>query len=103
MKTPKAPRSKPAALPALAICYQTHPKQPHRPIFYVSQTPGEDGPGWGYTTKREGVELYDYEKGIHRAYDAAKPLSPYWQRRFRVNCEQTGMTFHSLPVSPAKE
>lgn len=98
MKTPNT-RAKPAALPALAICYQTHPKQPHRPIFYASALPGELGKDWGYTTKPEGVRHYDPELCDFRAYDAAKPLTPYWQRRFRRNCERTGMSFCFLPVS----
>jgi hypothetical protein len=94
-------KSKPVTSPApgSAICYCTHPKQPHRAPLYVSQLPGEMGKDWGYTTKPEGVLRYDAQIDAMRALDAAKPLSVYWQRRFRRDCERVGMTFHALPVT----
>ena len=45
-----------------------------RTVFYVQFLPGEEGADWGYTT--------DVEK--------ARPLSPYWQRRFRAYLARMG-------------
>jgi hypothetical protein len=91
---------KPTNLPPFAICWWTHPKQPHRRAAYVSHLPGEDGADWGYTPNREGVPNLNLPfdpKGKARL-DVAKPLNRYWQRRFRADCRATGVTFHSEPI-----
>ncbi len=92
------------ALPSLALCYSTHPKQPHRRPFYVSALPGQNGADWGYTLTPEGTRFWQADggpdgRGAWVQLDKALPLSPYWQRRFRCDCERTGVTFHALPVS----
>lgn len=46
------------------------------PIFYVAQVPGEAGADWGYVTEAA----------------KAKPLNPYWQRRFAADCRAVGVT-----------
>jgi hypothetical protein len=103
MKTPNltetpapAPYVAPVALPPFAICYCTHPKQPHRRALYVSALPGENGADWGYTPDREGTPnpLAHYD-GPARL-DVAKPLNRYWQRRFAADCRRVGMNFHAI-------
>lgn len=41
-------------------------------VWYVAQVPGDGGVDWGYEVNEP---------------DKAVPLSPYWQRRFRKDCE----------------
>lgn len=51
-----------------------------RPVFYVSQLPGREGADYGYTDRIQGTQ-----RGSE-TLDAAIPLSPYWQKRFRADC-----------------
>jgi hypothetical protein len=44
------------------------------PVFYVSEKIGKVG-DWGYTT--------NVSKAIH--------LTPYWQKRFKADCERVGV------------
>ena len=50
--------------------------------YYVSALPKKKYPNydWGYTTRIGGKD------GMDKAID----LSPYWQRRFRKDCERVG-------------
>jgi hypothetical protein len=43
-------------------------------IYYVSETPGDDGADWGYTQE----------------VAKAKQLSVYWQRRFLADMRRVG-------------
>ena len=65
---------------------------------YVSATPDKQGKDWGYTNARTGKRVLVWPNGW-QTVDAALPLSPYWQRRFRADCARVGMTFHAVPVS----
>lgn len=62
-------------MPVFAYRY-THDNR----VLYVSALPGEGGADWGYTTRFEGVN----------GMDKAKPLSPYWWRRFAADMRKCG-------------
>jgi hypothetical protein len=47
-------------------------------IYFVQSLPGDGGVDWGYT--KNPAEAID--------------LSPYWQRRFRRDCERVGYEAH---------
>lgn len=51
--------------------------------FYVAQLPGDDGVDWGYTEKPS----------------QAKPLTPYWQRKFAADCRRVGYEAHFIGVA----
>ena len=55
------------------------------PILYVAQLPGNNGADYGYTEKRKGT----LSRG--EMLDAAIPLSPYWQKRFKAHCSRMGV------------
>jgi hypothetical protein len=63
-----------------------------KPRFYVAQLPGRNGADWGYTDKIQGKQWGS------ETLDAAIPLSPYWQRRFRADCERVGATARFMPA-----
>lgn len=54
-----------------------------KPVFYVSQLPGQGGKDWGYTDKPQGVGPDKLDRAI--------PLSPYWQKRFAADCRRAGV------------
>ena len=45
-------------------------------VLWVTHLPGDGGMDWGYSSKSED----------------ALPLSTYWQRRFRADCEAINVT-----------
>ena len=53
------------------------------PRFYVAQVKGDGGKDWGYTTK----------------INDAIGLSPYWQRRFKNDCEHCNSTAQFLNIT----
>lgn len=53
------------------------------PTWYVSHLPGEGGVDWGWD-----------DRPSH-----AKPLSPYWQRRFCADMAYVGTRARLLPAS----
>ena len=55
-------------------------------LFYVAQVPGQGGKDWGYET--------DVTKAIL--------LTPYWQRRFRKDCERTNKEAYFMPADEAR-
>ena len=59
-------------------------------IFYVAHLPGDGGKDWGYTTLTR----------INKEFDKPILLSPYWQRRFRRDCERVGTVAHFQEVMP---
>ena len=55
------------------------------PASYVEAVPGEGGADWGYTGSAS----------------RAKPLSPYWQRRFRADMERVNARARFIPAPAA--
>ena len=60
----------------------------YRGLWYVAHLPGEGGVDWGYSSNGPG-------KGT---LDDAKPLSPYWQRRFKADMQRLGDSASFTPA-----